>query len=102
MNKPIKFWKQIIIILFVPFGGIWAFSRVKKLKYGIILSLLPMAFIYLPVIGSVSFGMDENSKDLATLGFVMICGISAVIIVKFWFLYKWTKQHNLSLEDELI
>ncbi len=95
----IKFWKQVLITLFIPFGGIWAFSRVGKLKTGIILSILPAAVLYLPLLIMVGLGVE--STDAATIGSgIMLVGLVVLIIAKFHYLYKFTKEHNAKLEGE--
>ena len=98
--KPIKFWKQVLITLFIPFGGIWAFSRVGKLKIGIILSVLPIAILYLPML--IMVGLDIESMDAVAIGSaIMVFGITMLIFAKFHYLYKFTKEHNERLEGKL-
>lgn len=93
----IKFWKQVLITLFIPFGGIWAFSRVGKTKTGIILSVAPVAVLYLPLLIMVGLGFDSDDAASFAAG-IMLVGIVALIIVKFHYLYKFTKEHNAKLE----
>ena len=95
----IKFWKQVLITLFIPFGGIWAFSRVGKLKTGIILSILPAAVLYLPMF--IMMGLGIESTDAASIAAgIMLFGVVVLVIVKFHYLYKFTKEHNAKLEGE--
>ena len=91
----IKFWKQVLITLFIPFGGIWAFSRVRKLKTGIILSILPVV-LYLPMF--IMMGLEIESAASIGSG-IMLFGFVVLVFVKFHYLYKFTKEHNAKLED---
>ena len=93
----IKFWKQVLITLFIPFGGIWAFSRVGKLKTGIILSLAPMGVLYLPLLIMVGLGFDSDAAASIAAG-IMLVGLVVLVIAKFHYLYKFTKEHNAKLE----
>ena len=89
----------MLITLFIPFGGIWAFSRVGKLKEGIILSMIPVAVLYLPM--AVMMGLGIESTDAASIAAgIMLFGLVGLIILKFHYLYKFTKEHNAKLEGE--
>lgn len=96
-RNMIKFWKQVLITLFIPFGGIWAFSRVGKLKTGVILSILPAAVLYLPTLILAAAGL--GSQESIVIGSsIMLFGVVVLVIVKFHYLYKFTKEHNAKLE----
>ena len=94
----IKFWKQVLITLFIPFGGIWAFSRVGKLKTGLGLSVVHVAIMYLPML--IMVGLDiENEDAVPIISGIMVFGLVLLVFVKFYYLYKFTKEHNAKLED---
>ena len=101
MNKPIKFWKQVVITLVVPFGSIWAFDRVGKIGYGFLFALLPMAIWIVPtlVIGGLSVLDDQLAIAIGMIG--MCVAIAVLIYQKYYCLWKWTKEYNASLEDHI-
>ncbi len=98
---------QIIFVLFVPFVGIWAFYRIKKLQKFILFVVLPstvlMSFLLIPI---TFLTVDEQNnleseydavQDFEKYGFLVIgvsIGSMAITAWEIYLILKWSEDWN--------
>ncbi len=92
--KQVNTGWQVAATLFIP-TGLYAFKRIKKLTYGIILYAL--TFISSVIIGTVSVVYWHESEELLLFGVVLIYTIP--IFIPMFFIRKWSEQWNKSIQQ---
>ena len=97
-NKKVSPFWQCGMVLIVPLG-LWAFYRIKKLRYGILLYILTIGLrIGLPIgIASLGYGLEyEYAYSLASIGGIV--GWLVAIVIVMGFIGKWSEDWNKKID----
>ena len=101
---------QIIMVLFIPIAGIWAFYRIKRLQKAFMYIMLPEIVIVMIVMVATimlipgenamdslaTFSDDESTFEPTVFGLMILSsavslGITAMAI---YLIIKWTEEWN--------
>ena len=101
--KKVSTGWQCAMVLFVPLG-LWAFYRIKKLRYGVLIYLITGFGISFGVPFLVLYIVSSSTDDEALSNIVY--SLSAVfawifgIAIAMWYMQKWSDKWNENLPKE--
>jgi hypothetical protein len=101
---------QIIMVLFIPIAGIWAFYRIKKLQKGILYLAIPESVLVVLLIvfmlGAMSDegdlfsfeDVDESNSDIEAISIaisiIATIGGTGLSILAIYLIFKWSEEWN--------
>ena len=89
-----------IILLFIPLVNLWAWYRIKKIWYGIVLNisspLILSGFLFLNEIITLE-NLNENISLI-----IIVTGLISQYIPNLYFMYRWSKKWNKIQEKNKI
>ena len=91
-NKKVNMGYQIGILLLgliIPFVWLYPFHKIGKLGYGLVISIVLTAVMFVPMIIP---GIDELDSDMGWILFMILYFVR--IPVLFYFLIRWTVKWN--------
>lgn len=97
MNKPRNLIIQSLSTLLIP-TGLYAFKRVNKLQKGILLYLASYGLVFLGGLIQTSTLYSWGVPLLEALIGSFICYLSSIIL-PMYYMGKYTKQYNKSIQE---
>ena len=101
---------QIIMVLFIPIAGIWAFYRIKKLQKGILYLAVPETVLVILLIVFMLSAMsddgelfsfedvDESNLDIEVtsiaISIIATIGGTGLSILAIYLIFKWSEEWN--------
>lgn len=99
-KKKVSVGWQCAAILLVP-AGIWAFYRIKKLRYGVLVYLAAFGLkLGIPLGLAVIFSNSDSYSALNIFDSLSTVGFFASLGFSMWFMSKWSNRWNESVDRE--
>ncbi len=88
-----------MVLIFIPFGAIWAFYRINKLRNGLLLILLELGIVVvISVILGITIGLirlELTESEAFSIGIAIEYPTYGIINV--YFVRKWSKEWNAKI-----
>ena len=97
-QEPVSVGWQIVFI-FIPFVSIWAYYRIEKLAYGILLGLGLSGLTYAIMFSLIGmmYVLDPSNSN-SSFGIFYLIAIIAMYVIPIWiqvhFMLKWSRTWN--------
>jgi hypothetical protein len=98
MRKPIKYWHQVVILILVPFGVLVSFWRIGRLRFGILLTLIPIGIISVATVAMRYQTTIEKENMFMLFTVIIYASLLGILGVKLHYLKKYTVEYNLGCE----
>ena len=95
-----------IFFIFVPFVGLWAYHRIKRLGDGILLSFGLAGLLYggiflMMLIGWVTDPNSESDLTIMLIGLSIWPLIGVMIWLKIHYMIKWSREWNKKIDSQI-
>lgn len=89
-----------MILLFIPLVNLWAWYRIKKIWYGIVLNILSPLILFGFFIIEIIITLENPNEVIS--GIIILTGLISQYIPNLYFMYRWSKKWNKIQEENKI
>ena len=101
-KKKVSVGWQCVAILFVP-TGLWAFYRIKKLLYGVLIYLAALGLKFgIPIVLAMLYHDSNFDSDTYWIIFNLLSfvGFFTALGLSMWYMARWSNRWNESVDRE--